>query len=486
MKNQLFTLAAVLTASAALTGCSSEQMAEVVTAQEQNAGEAKTYQVAITATKPGSSDLTRALYMDDDALKTKWADGEKVYVYKDDNTYVGCLTPATPGSTSTTLTGTISGEFTTSNTLTLYYLKPKADVGSDYSGTLYYGDYSGQKGTRDDIGSNYDFMKAASVAIEQVGPTSMLTGNGGSYSDNILKTGTATFVREQAITKFTVNKKNSSDAFAITSSSPLNIGATDIDLTVTPESSISEVWVAMPGSASKTYKFESTSASKAYGVSKAVALTNDKYYTATLTMGRDIEKITVTGIPAAGGSQPFGGSAVNVTGASSNESEGMTATTDYTVTYYKNTSTTETPVWTEKTAAEVKDAGQYKAVITGAGDYEGKKESVFTISKNTTPPTISVGAGVDGIVLAPNGTQPIGATALGSTEGFTYSVSPATGVVSVSADGTITADGAGTATITITLEDNDNHVGNTKEITIYVKQSGIGGTLPEPGTGGTW
>ncbi len=485
MKNQLFTLAAVLTASAALTGCSSEQMAEVVTAQEQNAGEAKTYQVAITATKPGSSDLTRALYMDGDALKTKWADGEKVYVYKDDNEYVGCLTPATPGSTSTTLTGTISGEFTTSNTLTLYYLKPKAAV-AGYEGTSYYGDYSGQKGTRDDIGSNYDFMKAASVAIEQVGPTSMLTGNGGNYSDNILKTGTATFVREQAITKFTVNKKNSSDAFAITSSNPLKIEATAVDLTVTPESSVSEVWVAMPGSASKTYKFESTSDSKAYGVSKSVALTNDKYYTATLTMGRDIEKITVAGIPAAGGSQTFDGSAVNVTGASSNESEGMTATTDYTVTYYKNTGTTESPVWAEKTAGEVKDAGQYKAVITGAGDYEGTIESGFTISKNTTAPTITVNDGVDGIVLAPNGTQPIGATALGSTEGFTYSVSPATGVVSVSADGTITADGAGTATITITLEDNGNHVGNTKDITVYVKQSGIGGTLPEPGTGGTW
>lgn len=443
----------------------------------------KTYQVTIPATKPGGDDVTRALYLDGSALKTRWGDGEKVFVYKNDVDYVGYLTPATLGSTQTKLTGSITGEFTTSDKLTLYYLKPKAAVGADYTGTRYYGDYTGQTGSRDDIGANYDFMKAADVAITAVGPTSMLTSNGGDNSDNILKTADATFVREQAITKFTVNRKNSGiplAAFNITSTTPLTISATSLDLTITPTSDISEVWVAMPGSAMKTYKFESTADSKKYGKSKDVALVNNKYYTATLTMGRDIQKISVTGIPAADGSQTYSGSAVNVGTVTSGDDspEPMTSSDDYSVSYKKwNTSAND---WDDCAAADVKGAGKYKAIVAGTGDYEGTYESEFTITKAPAP-NITVGTGVDGVVLSPAGTQSIDASALGASgSDFTYSVSPASGVVSVSADGTITAVGGGTATVTISLPDDDNHAGNTKDITVYVKE-GIGGSLPDPG-----
>ena len=74
---------------------------------------------------------------------------------------------------------------------------------------------------------------------------------------------------------------------------------------------------------------------------------------------------------------------------------------------------------------------------------------------------------------------------------FTYEVSstPATGVVTVDENGVVTAVGGGVATITVSYPatgDNNRNEATPQSITVYVKQSGIGGDLDQPGTGTDW
>ena len=497
MKNQLFTLAAVLTASAALTSCSNELQVENELVQE-GISELKSYTVVIHATKPDNDALTRAISEEGGgALSTSWAANEKVYAYKaDTGTPVDVTLTADDidptNSKKATLKFNFGGAtFAENDQIVLYYQKVKED----------YGDYSGQVGTLDDIAANFDRMKAT-VRVQAVNP-----------SHEILSTTPAVFVRQQAITKFTVKKKADDSDLAI---DPLSIKVGALEpLSIDPASAKNEIWVALPGRASsasadeKTYKFETTADGKQYGVSKSVDLVNNKYYTATLTMGRDIQKITVTGLPAGSpATQGYTGAAVNVTGATSSESEAMTSSTDYTVTYQKNTGTPESPVWETCNAADVKNAGQYKAVITGAGEYEGTEEKIFSITKISEADVISaLTAGtIDNNSEISQGTNTpiVPSTAFGLTgaqikAGAEVDINnpsvkssitigtktPDTDWASINNAGELVTTGGGIVTVTISLPETANHAAGSVTKTIYVKQSGIGGELPDPGNG-TW
>ena len=495
MKKNLSMLAAVLTASAALTGCSSE-LAEVQ--KQVQAEEAQTYTLVINATKPGNDALTRAISEAGGGLSTSWAEGEKVYAYLSDTGDPVSVTlteedidASNPKKATLKFTFTKEGGFDGSESFTLYYLQPKTA----------YGNYSNQKGTLADIAANFDFMKAT-VNVTAVGPTSIY-GN-----SNILATQTANFQRQQAITKFTLTEKGSAPEanFDITHSVPLNIKAgDDLNLTVTPnegQENPNIIWVALPLSTEKAYKFEATSDSKAYGTTKTVALTDANYYTASLKMGRDIEKVSVTGIPTTGDapSQKYSGSAVNISSVSNNESDAMEEgeENDYIINYYRYTGPSE-PEWTEISKSEVVNADKYKAVIEGKGKYEGTEEYEFTIAKTTTsevedainqntiPATTDLATTLiigEDTPIVKEGKDVLGMDSKDLKDNNYVSITTAPdGIATINENGEIVTTGGGTITLTISLPESDNYEEASVVKTIYVKQSGIGGTLDDPTTG---
>ena len=465
---QFFLMAAALCASAVFTGCSSELAESVQTVAEPQDG----YPISISATKAGSDDITRALSLNDETntLSTSWSVGEKVYVYKnDDGEKVAELTPTSISGASCTLSGTISGtDYSTSDKLHLYYLKEKG-VG-----------YSGQHGTIADIAANFDFSKAI-VDIEEV------TANG-----VILSTGGATFERQQAITKFTLTLGDSYSAMV----SPLKISATGLTdasaespLTITPTVATNTIFAALRNTSNteQTYTFVGTVGGLDWTGTKKVNLENNKYYLAGVKLYRDITETTgVTGINVIANNLKAGatlnGGNISVTDNGNPMTQGTD--NDYTVVYKIGENVTTDPVVSGTT---------YTAVITGTGKYKG--ERTVTFSGTSLPDaviTLSTGDDyvADGQILAQgSNTMKVGATATyndGSEDqnipagDITYTSSNSTGLT-IGGDGTITANSAGTYTITITAEDADDTDEYNKTsitITVYVQQSGMGGTLP--------
>ena len=119
----------VFMAFAILLSCAKEAgQPELV--EQPAARQEQTYALAVTADKAA---LTKALYIEDGALKAKWAEGETVEVYKGGIASLGTLTAQSTGK-STTLSGTVSGTFAVGNTLRLEFLN--ADHYTSQNGIL--------------------------------------------------------------------------------------------------------------------------------------------------------------------------------------------------------------------------------------------------------------------------------------------------------------------------------------------------------------
>lgn len=478
MKKQYYYLLLLLIAVTLTTSCSSElQVNSQRVVEDPINGSAKTYQLIIGA-KKANDGFTRALSDNGTKILATWASTDKVYAYVNDASADADaieLAPNSAGDNSTVLTGAITkeGGFTTSDVIHLYYLKKKSAYDSR--------SYDNQDGTLSTIANDFDYA-TADVSIIAVGPASL--GN-----DNILRTSDATFVHQQAITKFTVEKKNSV-AMGDDKMTALNISATAGlvgGVTVTPASpGLTEFYVAMSNPASATYTFDATLGGKSYTASKSVTLVDDKYYTATLTMGKDSKAFDLQ-LPT---TPTFNGSEIEID-PKDEDGNSLTEGTDYTVTYYKkNTSTDEWEV--VATEPYIEGAGDYKVVIEGKGNYSGTAETELTVAKGT--PVITIPDGMDGQILTPGGTLSIAPTVSTGlvASNLTYDVSsstPATGVVTVDANGIVSAVGGGVATITVSYPatgDADRNAAASQTITVYVKQSGIGGNLGDPSTGGSW
>ena len=506
MNRQFLTLAAVLSATAALTiSCSSEQFPENDNAK--TAGNVKTFTLVVDASKPSGDALTRALSESGGALNTLWAEGEKVYAYiADAGTPVEYTVQEADidvtDKKKATLSFTFSkdGGFTQDDQIVLYYQKEKDG----------YDDYSGQDGSIEKIASDYDRMKAT-ITVD-------LT-DGTSNGDNILAYSSTAFVRQQAITKFTVKKKGDS---------PTDFPVDPLDITpdggsvlnIDPASATDTIWVALPGRSDdgsadeKSYKFETTSDGKAYGISKSVDLVNNKFYTAELVMGRDAQKISIGSIPADGESQPYNGSVVNVGTITNNENEQL-GDGDYSVSYQKK----DGDDWVDCDADDVKKAGTYKVIVTGEGEYEGTEESEFSITKmaasavetaiNNSTKASSTAGDASTYVSAGEATDIITSDILGysaddihdgsienpedSSDKSSITIgdgglNPAdTEWARITDDGQleVAANSGGIITVTIHIPATDDHEAATVTKTYYVKQTGIGGVLPNPTTG-TW
>lgn len=448
-------MAAALCASAVFTGCSSE-MAESVTQQvaDPEAG----YPISIKATKAGSDDITRALNLEGDVLSTAWSADERVYVYKnDDGALVATLAPTEISGVNCTLTGTITGTYTTDDKLVLYYLKDKGAV------------YSGQIGTIADIAANFDFSKAE-VEVTDVAPNGTL-----------LAWGNASFQRQQAITKFSFKVGTSTVAPV----KPLTISATGLTngaLTIQPAAAASDIFVAMQNTsgAEQTYTFVGNYNGLDWTGTKKVNLENNKYYKANVNLYRDLSSVSgiVITANAVKKDASLNGSNITVT----DNGNVLTLNTDYSVAYKKGEA--------DKTSAD-ETGNDYVAIITGLDKYKGSYTSdAFEVTNLPTPViTLTTGDGYveNGTIIAQNATGwKVAATAeygdpSTSIDANLISYTSSAAGLAIAADGTITASTAGTYTITISIEATANYNAATKVITVYVQQSGTGGTLPTVG-----
>ena len=247
-KNILFyILAVVLFAASAFTACSNND--------EQASGlPVNTYTITVNATKgddASSAPSNRALAFDGSTLNVTWTQGDKVEVYKSD-TELGKLTAQSSGA-STTLTGTLTTSgIAVNDVLTLKYLSP---------------DYASQTGTLDYIAAHCDYA-TATVTVS-------------SISGNNITTTPASFANQQAIVKFTLMDTGGSSI----SATPLVVTANGTSYTVTPDPATNELYVAVPGFASKDVLLTATVGSNTYTYTKTgVTFENGKYYTINVKM----------------------------------------------------------------------------------------------------------------------------------------------------------------------------------------------------------
>ncbi|MBQ4388310.1 MAG: Ig-like domain-containing protein [Prevotella sp.] len=451
MNRHLFFSAAVLAASVALTGCSSELQVE--NQQMDAEGPVISYIVSIPATK-ANDDMTRALSTsgDNDAtLNATWS-GETVYAYYG-TTQVGTLTPSSTGTT-TTLTGTLSksGGFELNDELTLYFLKDKSNHESDTR-------YGGQDGTYTKIGTDYDFA-TATVTVSTIAPASVSNAN-------ILKTTDATFSHSQAVTKFTFNHKGS--AVNVTSLTITSDNLVGSPLTITPASGTSTIFAALKntGSGSQPYNFAATVGGEAFSATKSATLVDGNYYRTTIDLMKNAAGLNFNAIS----DQTYANTALTPSFTITDGSYTLVAGTDY-----------ETPVaWANNTDAGTNSAS---VTVTLKGNYSGTLTKNFTILKAT--PVITIGNGVENAIIDKDATLNISASvSLGGSIDNTQYASSETSVATVSNAGVITGVGAGQTTITVRSTNTSNLDVATKTFTVYVRE-GISGGIDQPGTGASW
>ncbi len=218
---------------ALLLSCAKETVQPVQPVQE-----GKTYTLSVEAGK-GERPDTKTLLIDGmGSLNAYWAVGEQVSVYKAD-ALLGTLS-AVAGGEETTLSGTITGDLSVDDNLTLKFLSP---------------DYDSQDGTLAYIAANCDHA-VASVTVTNVEGTGVTTTK-------------ASFVNRQAIVRFSLN----------VSARPLMITVADRNITVTPVSATDVLYVAVPAISDKPILLKTKLGETTYMLHKnGVTLEAGKYY----------------------------------------------------------------------------------------------------------------------------------------------------------------------------------------------------------------
>ena len=263
-------LAAALMLVAALAGCTDKNLVEE---PKQAAGE-KTYTMTITATKGDGEDdalsralaeagTTRALSLSDDGktLNATWTkdDVVKVYNVTKGADLGGTLTAQSSGA-STTLEGTLTGDISVGDELTLKFLSP---------------DYDGQDGTLKYIAAHCDYAEAT---------VTVASTDGG----NITTTGAASFENQQAIVRFTLKNKADNSTLATTT---LTVKANGTTYIMTRAAASSEFYVAMPAIDNKNVTLLTTDDADNYFYYRdGVTFANCQYY----NVGVKMQKETLT------------------------------------------------------------------------------------------------------------------------------------------------------------------------------------------------
>ena len=161
----------------AFTACSSNI--------DESADAPRFYNVTLTASMGDGE--TRALSADGNVITATFAENDVVKVVKADGSLVGTLTAQTAGA-KTTLTGTITGEFSVNEVLTLRYRSETAN-------------YDSQVGTLEGIAANQDYEE---------GTLTVSTTNPLTFTSN-----SVTLTAKQSITKFTFKDVSNNAAVSV-------------------------------------------------------------------------------------------------------------------------------------------------------------------------------------------------------------------------------------------------------------------------------
>lgn len=264
MKKNVLILSALCLATLSLifSGCKKENN------DPQEPAQVQTYKMSIQASKGTDSQANgprRVLSLDGNTLNATWKAGEQVTVYNETQSadLTGHLEAQTSGA-NVQLEGTLTGTVDAGDKLTLKYLSAN---------------YTGQDGTLDYISENCDYAVAEDVEVEAVDGSTIYT------------TGTADFVNQQAIVKFTL--KDAADHTTLLSPTALtfNDGTADIaTLTTIPDATYTTngagvLFVAVPGFENKDITLTATVGSDTYTFNKAnTTLSNGQYYILTVEM----------------------------------------------------------------------------------------------------------------------------------------------------------------------------------------------------------
>lgn len=263
MKKHLFFWASLLVAGLALTACGGDDADD---SSDKTTPVAPTGKQTWTVTV-GAGVMTRGL---NDDLSPKWSADDEVYVYHG-STKVGTLKPtAASDNGSVTLTGELeNSDYSTASGYNTLNLRYKYGATGNFSETP---NYSGQKGTIEDIAEHYDYMNAE-VTITAVDNTA-----------KTLTTSTATFQNLQSIFELTFTEPLL-EGDEVTISCPL----TDVYVTPGVKAANESFYVAVPLSAesSETYldfDVRSSNSKMPYIFHNIVnkMMQNGKKYTATI------------------------------------------------------------------------------------------------------------------------------------------------------------------------------------------------------------
>lgn len=247
----------------AFTACSSDN--------DERADAPRFYNVTLTAFMGDAE--TRALSVDGNVITATFAKNDEVVVVKANGTSVGTLRAESGGTSTTTLSGTISGTFTENEVLTLRYRSATAN-------------YDGQVGTLDGIATGQDYAEGT-LTVKTVSPL--------TFESN-----SVTLTAKQSITKFTF--KNGTNPVSVKSFGIAAVGlvqsiATNGTETVgavtgTLASASSDVYVALrTSSSSQAYSFTvKDNDGNWYTATKNAKLTNGKNYVATVKLTKWIDK----------------------------------------------------------------------------------------------------------------------------------------------------------------------------------------------------
>ena len=201
---------------------------------------------------------TRALTQSGSTLTASWATTDRVYVQNGGTWATGSLQPQTAGATAT-LKGSLTGVTIAANDVLILQF-PK-------SGTP---DYSGQKGTLEDIAANYDYA-TATATVRAVSANGMVAADA------------ATFTNQQAIVRFTL--LDAADGTTPVNATSLTVSDGTNTYTVNPAAATNDLYVAIPGFSGQTVTLKATAASGKYKfVKPAVSFTNGQYYEVTVKM----------------------------------------------------------------------------------------------------------------------------------------------------------------------------------------------------------
>ena len=224
----------------AWTACSSDLIREDILPD-------KGCTLIIDATKSNATPDTRGLKpSENNAINAIWSEGDQVTILSSSNNAVlGTMTPTSYGSNQTKLKATLISPVKRGDQLTLVFPRTGRD-------------YTGQKGTLNDIASNYDYA-TATVTVNYA-------------NDSFVSATDARFTNLQSIVRFKLIDRNdqpiNASNLTIAADGLLQNASTTGPITITPTNATDEFYAALSG---------------LKGIVKLTATANDRTYSYTTT-----------------------------------------------------------------------------------------------------------------------------------------------------------------------------------------------------------